>query len=180
MPGKNGCDSYCEQSLTAIYGREIPFHVGVCQNATTCSVANGEGVTITNTYTVNIGFSGSSKRDEEISRRDDPASIFTAAFDIGASYSWSKAVSYTTTTTFTKVLDGNTCGYWTFIPYYTTYVLPPLPHTLPTNKPQIMRRPHRSSRRDNFRGLLRRHPPHNLQHEEVDRQQELLQHHALL
>ncbi|TVY64332.1 hypothetical protein LSUE1_G007533 [Lachnellula suecica] len=123
MPGDNGCDSYCEQTLTAVYGREVPFHVGVCQNATTCLVATGETVTYTNTYTIDIGFTGSStKRDEEepISRRDDAASIFTAAFNIGASYSWSKSVGYTTTTTFSKTLDGTTCGYWTFIPYLTT------------------------------------------------------------
>ena len=123
MPGKNGCDSYCEQTLEAIYGREVPFHVGVCQNATTCLVANGESITYTNTYTVDVGITGSSKRDELVERGEDPASILTAAFNIGASYSWSKSVGYTTTTTFSKTLDAKTCGYWTFIPYLTVYVL---------------------------------------------------------
>lgn len=127
MPGKNGCDSYCEQTLEAIYGREVPFTVGVCQNATTCLVATGETVTYTSTYTIDIGFTGTGKRDEELVARDegaeisardgDPASVFTAAFNIGASYSWSKSVGYTTTTTFSKTLDAKTCGYWTFIPY---------------------------------------------------------------
>ncbi|TVY57061.1 hypothetical protein LCER1_G001922 [Lachnellula cervina] len=119
MPGKNGCDSYCEQTLEASYGREVPFHVGVCQNATTCLVANGESVTYTNTYSIDIGLTGTGKRDELMERDDDPASVLTAAFNIGASYSWSKSVGYTTTTTFSKTLDSKTCGYWTFIPYLT-------------------------------------------------------------
>ncbi|TVY34561.1 hypothetical protein LOCC1_G007816 [Lachnellula occidentalis] len=119
MPGDNGCDSYCEQTLEAIYGREVPFHVGVCQNATTCLVANGEAVTYTNTYTVDVGLKR--KRDDLIEQRGESslADILTAAFNIGASYSWSKSVAYTTTTTFSKTLDGATCGYWTFIPYLT-------------------------------------------------------------
>lgn len=131
MPGKNGCDSYCEQTLEASYGREVPFHVGVCQNATTCLVANGESVTYTNTYSIDIGLTGTGKRDELMERDDDPASVLTAAFNIGASYSWSKSVGYTTTTTFSKTLDSKTCGYWTFIPYLTVYVAISIPAPVP-------------------------------------------------
>jgi hypothetical protein len=41
----------------------------------------------------------------------------TAAFEAGATYSFSKSLTYTTTTGQNKDLDARQCGYWTFIPY---------------------------------------------------------------
>lgn len=94
----------------------------MCQNGTTCAVALGETVTITNTYTVSLNFHLGTKRDEySLIERQAPASAapgLTGAIDIGASYSYSKSVAYSVTTTQTKELDAKTCGYWTFIPYF--------------------------------------------------------------
>ncbi|TGO26268.1 hypothetical protein BPAE_0063g00370 [Botrytis paeoniae] len=46
--------------------------------------------------------------------------MLTQSFNIGASDSWSQSIVYTTTETFSKMLNGKTCGYWTFIPYLMT------------------------------------------------------------
>ncbi|TGO64028.1 hypothetical protein BCON_0009g00370 [Botryotinia convoluta] len=112
VPGKQGCTGYCEIKLTAGYGQEVPIMDGSCQSGTTCSVSQGQSVTVTNGYSINIGTGlGTGK---EISK------MLTQGFNIGASYSWSQSIGYTTTETFSKTLDGKTCGYWTFIPYLMT------------------------------------------------------------
>jgi hypothetical protein len=51
---------------------------------------------------------------------DEISKALTGAFDIGASYSWSKTLTYTTSTLHTKELPEGSCGYWTFIPYVMT------------------------------------------------------------
>ncbi|PQE28506.1 Zinc-finger double domain-containing protein [Rutstroemia sp. NJR-2017a WRK4] len=112
VPGSQGCTAYCEIKLVAGYGQEVPIMDGACQAGTTCAVSEGQSVTVTNTYTIstNVGLGSGS----------DVAKLLTASFDLGASYSWSKSIGYTTTESFTKTLDDKTCGYWTFIPYVLT------------------------------------------------------------
>jgi hypothetical protein len=114
VPGSAGCTAYCEIRVTAEYGQEVPIMDGSCQSGTTCSVSEGQSVTITNGYSINLGITGGAG--------SDLSKTLTASFNIGASYSWSKSVGYTTTETFSKTLDDKTCGYWTFIPYLITYV----------------------------------------------------------
>ncbi|PQE15645.1 Cerebellar degeneration-related antigen protein [Rutstroemia sp. NJR-2017a BBW] len=112
VPGDAGCTAYCEIRVTAEYGQEVPIMDGSCQSGTTCSVSEGQSVTITNGYSINLGITGGAG--------SDLSKVLTASFNIGASYSWSKSVGYTTTETFSKTLDDKTCGYWTFIPYLMT------------------------------------------------------------
>jgi hypothetical protein len=114
VPGNEGCNAYCEIRVTIGYGQEIPFMDGSCQSGTTCTVSKGQSVTITNGYSINLGITGGG--GEELSK------ALTASFDIGASYSWSKSVGYTTTEQWQINLDDKTCGYWTFIPYLVEYV----------------------------------------------------------
>lgn len=130
---KTACLGFCEETVTAEYGPEQPFAGGSCQSGTTCMVSEGDSVTITNSYTISTSLS-LSKRDADgnevedviiergegyveggIVKRDE--AMFKAGFDLGASYTYSKAISYTLTNAKTKVLDKDTCGYWTFIPY---------------------------------------------------------------
>ncbi|KAF2205692.1 hypothetical protein GQ43DRAFT_467956 [Delitschia confertaspora ATCC 74209] len=126
VPGKEGCTGYCEVRITMSYGQEVPFSSSTCPELTTCRVDKAESVTITNTYTINVGITGGvGKRDETSSnpalsllpREEGAESILKASFDVGASYSWSKAVSYGTTRSYLKELSANQCGYWTFVPF---------------------------------------------------------------
>ncbi|RDL39106.1 uncharacterized protein BP5553_03446 [Venustampulla echinocandica] len=135
---EHSCLGFCEDTISAEYGPEQPFRGGACQNGTTCSVAEGDSVTITNSFTVSASVSlgrrdadGNEVEEEVILERGQglvedglvkrdaapPASSFKAGFDFGASYTWSKSIGYTLTNTKSKTLDEKTCGYWTFIPY---------------------------------------------------------------
>ncbi|RDL36987.1 uncharacterized protein BP5553_04420 [Venustampulla echinocandica] len=109
IPGREGCSAYCELTLSKGYGQEIPFHQGYCQAKTTCSVANSESVATTQTWSVNANIGMGT--GEEVSK------ALSAVFNIGASYSQSKTLTYTVTTTQSKELGKNQCGYWTFIPF---------------------------------------------------------------
>ncbi|KAI9649374.1 hypothetical protein NHQ30_001949 [Ciborinia camelliae] len=116
IPGKQGCTGYCEMELTVVYGQEVPIMDGSCQAGTTCQISQGQSVTVTNGYSISVGIGmGTGK---------DITEMLTSSFNIGASYSWSQSVGYTTTETFSKTLDDKTCGYWTFIPYLMKYVAP--------------------------------------------------------
>jgi hypothetical protein len=101
---------YCEVRLTVTYGQEVPYTDGYCPKGTGCSISKGTSVSFTNTYTVNGGVT-LSKRDDA-----DPLAL-KAAFNLGASYSFSESITHTTTTELNQPIDPNNCGYWTFIPY---------------------------------------------------------------
>ncbi|TGO52702.1 hypothetical protein BOTNAR_0316g00090 [Botryotinia narcissicola] len=45
------------------------------------------------------------------------AKVLESAFDIGASYTFSKTLTYSDTAGSKITLKENECGYWTFIPY---------------------------------------------------------------
>lgn len=125
VPSKAGCLAYCEVRLTMEYGQEVPFHIGTCDENTTCTIANQEQVTVTNTYQINTGISFKPRKRRDLSAttfhaRDeaaDEATELEVTFNAGASYSYSKAVTYGVTSGQQKTLGNNQCGYWTFIPY---------------------------------------------------------------
>lgn len=114
IPDGSGCNAYCEVKLTPIFGQEVPFMDGACQSSTSCTISTGQSITITNTYSVNVNVLGTSG--------EDVSKTLTSAFDVGASYSYSKSIGYTTTEVSNRVLNETTCGYWTFIPYLFKYV----------------------------------------------------------
>ncbi|ORY02197.1 hypothetical protein BCR34DRAFT_493308, partial [Clohesyomyces aquaticus] len=105
-PGGSGCTAYCELRLTKKFGQEVPVTSGTCGEETDCSIAKGETVTYTSTYEINVGVSD-----------DSLADILKASFTAGASWSFSKSISYSTTAARKKKLETNECGYWTFIPF---------------------------------------------------------------
>jgi hypothetical protein len=125
VPGSHGCTAYCELTLAVGYGQEVPITEGSCQELTSCVVTTGQSVTVTHSYSISTKVG--------LSSTDNLVDILTSAFELGASYSWSKAIAYTVTTSHTETLKANQCGYWTFIPYVMTYALPP--HSLPCSIP---------------------------------------------
>ena len=77
-----------------------------------CTFATAQSITVTNTYELNFGFAFGGGGDE---------GGLSTAFNLGASYSYSKAVG--TTRTITQPRPSTSlqyCGYWTFLPYYIT------------------------------------------------------------
>jgi hypothetical protein len=91
-----------------MYGQERPYSNSACKENTSCQLSTAESVTITNSYAVNVGLSGTA---------DIPSSTIKSTFNIGATYTYSDALGYTVTNAQTKTLTANECGYWTFIPY---------------------------------------------------------------
>jgi hypothetical protein len=132
VPGAQGCTSYCEMTLSKGYGQEVPFHRGYCQDQTKCTVDTSESVSTTQTWTVEM--------KSELGTGESVSKALTGGFNIGASYSWSKTLTYTTSTQNQKVLKENQCGYWTYIPYVMEYVLfNAYPAQLLTIQKQILR-----------------------------------------
>jgi hypothetical protein len=101
-PGKAGCTAYCEMSLSLGYGEEIPVPKGYCGDQTTCPWQESKTVTTTQTWEVNTKVG--------LSTRSDEGGLLKASFDIGASYSYSKALSYTTGSGSSKILGPGQCG----------------------------------------------------------------------
>ncbi|KAF2666315.1 hypothetical protein BT63DRAFT_428078 [Microthyrium microscopicum] len=108
----SACTGYCEQKLTLNYGQEVPFANSHCSGVgngagnTTCTLQQSQSVTVTNTVGISAGGTiGGSIDDLE------------AAFNLGATWSWSKAVGYETTASQAASISSGMCGYWTFIPY---------------------------------------------------------------
>ncbi|KAI9702775.1 MAG: hypothetical protein M1836_007989 [Candelina mexicana] len=132
---KNGhpdtCTTYCEVRVKWFYGQEVPYSGTRCAANSPCTFATATSVAVTNKYEFNIGGANVPKVKREAkadaapgftkwSKRDDK-SIIQAAFNVGASYSYSKTVTTTQTLTQPRPTDGphaDKCGYWTFIPYY--------------------------------------------------------------
>jgi hypothetical protein len=94
IPGDAGCSAYCEVRLTMTYGEEVPYPGSACEGPyddtanITCTISTGSTVTVTNSAAFNVGVT--------LSRRDSAASAvqLKAAFNLGASYTWSESVSY--------------------------------------------------------------------------------------
>ena len=105
---QTNCTSYCEQEVQWYYGREVPYSGTRCEANSTCTFANTFGVSVTNTWTFEAGIDLGAGGDDD-----------KAAFNLGASYSFSKTVS--TSQTLTQGRPSSTmayCGYWTFVPFY--------------------------------------------------------------
>lgn len=106
----SGCLSYCEAKVQWFFGPEVPYPETQCQANSTCTFATSQSIIVTNTYSFNFGLTLGVGGDA-----GGPA----AAFDLGATYSWSKSVG--TTRTLTQPRPSSSlqyCGYWTFLPYY--------------------------------------------------------------
>jgi len=99
-------------SLSKGYGQEIPFNQGYCASSSSCSVANSISVSTTQTWTI----SGAA----DLGIGDEILEALTSSFNLGASWSESKTLTYTTTTQHSKTTEANQCGYWTFVPYVMT------------------------------------------------------------
>jgi hypothetical protein len=52
----------------------------------------------------------------ELQARDDEGKGLAATFEVGASFSFSQSVAYSTTVSLEKTLNETVCGYWTFVP----------------------------------------------------------------
>ncbi|KAI9699963.1 MAG: hypothetical protein M1836_002497 [Candelina mexicana] len=104
---KSNCLAYCEQYLLWWFSKEVPIPNSRCQSGATCTLATLKSVAITNGYTLEGGISGKSESQIEL------------AFNFGASYTYSE--TSTTAQTLTASRPNRTqdsCGYWTFMPYY--------------------------------------------------------------
>ncbi|EMR84678.1 hypothetical protein BcDW1_6662 [Botrytis cinerea BcDW1] len=105
VPGKEGCSAYCEIRLTLKYGQEMPMSGASCGSGTECSISTTQTISYVNTFSINAGIGGA------------VAKVLESAFDIGATYTFSKTLTYSDTVGSKKDLGENECGYWTFIPY---------------------------------------------------------------
>jgi hypothetical protein len=94
-----------------------------------CVLMTGTTITVTRTWEINGGLnigirSGPLQDKTEVDspatalgpRDDDKGRKLTAAFDAGASYTFSKSVAYSVVKTQEEELNDEKCGYWTFVP----------------------------------------------------------------
>ena len=107
---KENCLAYCEQYLYWFLGPEVPFADATCEPYTPCTFAGRKSLSFTNSYS----FSG------DLTAKV-PVKELEAAFNLGATYTYSQtsATSQTLTSTRPNETLGD-CGYWTFLPYYVT------------------------------------------------------------
>lgn len=75
-------------SVAKGYGQEIPIDTGHCEAGDSCTYTTSESISTTQTWTVNAGVG--------LGTGDEISKALTASFDAGASYSWSKSITYTT------------------------------------------------------------------------------------
>jgi len=106
-----GCTAYCEMSLAMGYGEEIPIPEGYCGDQTpNCPWQASKTVSNTQTWEVNTNL-GLSTREEAVPESAAPeGAALTASFTVGASYSYSKTLSYTTSAGAGKILGPGQCG----------------------------------------------------------------------
>ncbi|KAF7901384.1 hypothetical protein EAF00_003605 [Botryotinia globosa] len=78
---------------------------GSCGSGTECSISSTQSISYVNTFSINAGTGGA------------VAKVLESAFDIGASYTFSKTLTYSDTAGSKMALKENECGYWTFITY---------------------------------------------------------------
>lgn len=106
---EGACSSYCEVRITIKYGQEVPYESSGC-SAVECTVAEGTGTSTTTTWEINMsaGIEGGK-------------GAVTGAFNIGASYSFSKTVSYTVEHGEKQDLKEGESGYWTWVPFLVEY-----------------------------------------------------------
>ena len=111
------CASYCQKTVSWNYGYEVPFSGSRCDRYDLCTIAETKSVSFTNEYSFEIGGSLGTLRK----RAAEDLDILKAAFNFGSTWSWSETVTNATAITHTRPDNQNdTCGYWTFVPYYIT------------------------------------------------------------
>ncbi len=100
---------------------EIPLGQS-CDDATDdkCSMTTTRSTTVTNEFSFSLGGSSGNKRRDLEPRGNSPAvEILKAAFNFGATWSFSESVTNITSVSFTKPKNAaGFCGYWTFVPIY--------------------------------------------------------------
>ena len=107
--------NYCEVRLNWSFGPEVSFDQSCQASDDKCSITDSAGTSVTNTHQFDVGFS-LGKRDEslELVARDGPASPLDrikAAFNFGASWSWSNTATNTVAKTSTKPANAaGQCG----------------------------------------------------------------------
>ncbi|KAF2470515.1 uncharacterized protein BDR25DRAFT_314693 [Lindgomyces ingoldianus] len=100
------CAAYCEEKTAWFYGREIEFPLQ-CQSNSKCTLTTTDTITVTNSYTVNVGLDGSA---------GDAKTGLLSALKVGFSYSYS--VASAKAQGLSQTAPDGYCGYWTFIPMY--------------------------------------------------------------
>lgn len=77
------CSGYCELATQFFYGKEVPFSPAAhCSAKESCSVQASDSVTITQTYTFNVGATLETRSQEGDSLvQRDATSTLKAAFD---------------------------------------------------------------------------------------------------
>ena len=127
------CVAYCEVHLSWSYGPEISYDQNCQATDDKCQITDTATVATTNSHSFNVGFS-LGKRDNEdedevleellFARAAEPASPLDrvkAAFDFGASWTWSDTKTDSIAKASTKPENAKgQCGYWSFVPYYIT------------------------------------------------------------
>ncbi|KAH6895590.1 hypothetical protein B0T10DRAFT_455839 [Thelonectria olida] len=99
---ENDCESYCEQSLSWQYGKEIPFDNTYCGKGSHCRLDESMTVSVSQTTTFGL-------------------QIGHGAFTLGASFSWSDSKTTSNGMMREKPAERlDDCGYWTFVPYLVT------------------------------------------------------------
>ena len=110
---RDSCLAYCEQYIYWFYGPEVPFPDSNCGANETCTFAGPKGLSITNNY----AFTGGMETKA-------PLGDLEAAFNLGATHTYSKTTSTMQTLTHSRPNASiEDCGYWTFLPYYVQCVV---------------------------------------------------------
>lgn len=80
------CSAYCEVRNSFTWGQEIPTGVSCFANDTTCSLSQSLSVSVTQTFSFNIGGAVSAKRSENSSlllpREEETASLLQNSFNL--------------------------------------------------------------------------------------------------
>ena len=104
------CNSYCQMRSNFYWGREQPFlRVPFCRSGLTCKLSNA----------VHQGYSWKIKLNQNIK-------VF--ALTTGITGGWANKWGWTQSYSFSKTLDKNECGYWTFVPSCANLVAPTQRH----------------------------------------------------
>lgn len=91
--------SFCQLKTMFYYGQERPFaRIPVCRGPMTCRITES----VHQAYGWKAKVNGNFKKD---------------ALTMGITGGYNDKSGYAQSYSFTKILDDNTCGYWTFVPY---------------------------------------------------------------
>ena len=125
---KKNCLAYCEQYLYWFLGPEVPFSGATCEPYTECTFAGQKSLSISNSYSLSGTLTAKV-----------PVAELEAAFNLGATYTYSKTSEISQTLTSTRPNETfDDCGYWAFLPYYVTKVTTSLNSSLVLTDSKIL------------------------------------------